>query len=288
MARPLRIEFPGAVYHITSRGNDRKEIFEDDLDRKAFLEILYRVCARYHWLCQAYCLMDNHYHLLIETPEGNLSIGMRQLNGVYTQWFNRIHGRVGHLFQGRFKGIVVQKDSHLLEASRYIVLNPIRAGLIKHPNQWVWSSYSATAGQRNAHPCLTVDWILGQLASERKIAEEIYRKFVRAGIRAESIWKDLKGQSILGEDDFVKGMKDHITGKEHIPEISKRQRFISRLILENIFTPEVLQSKEARDERIIEAVEKYGYSQRQIADHLGLHFSSVSRIMRMKEIMSRK
>jgi len=289
MARPLRIEFPGAVYHITSRGNDRKEIFGDDLDREAFLEILYEVNVRYHWLCHAYCLMDNHYHLLIETPDGNLSIGMRQLNGVYTQLFNKSHGRVGHLFQGRFKGIVVQKESHLLEASRYIVLNPIRAKLVKNPYQWIWSSYSGTAGQRSSHPCLTVDWILGQLASEKKTAEVIYRKFVRAGMRAESIWKDLRGQSILGEDDFVEGMRDHITGKEHIPEISKRQRFINRPILENIFTTEVLQSKGARDERIIEAVERCGYSQKQIADHLGLHFSSVSRIMRMKkETMLRK
>ena len=288
MARPLRIEFPGAVYHITGRGNDRQEIFGDDSDRKAFLEILSRVCARYHWLCHAYCLMDNHYHLLIETPEGNLSIGMRQLNGVYTQLFNRVHGRVGHLFQGRFKGIVVQKDSHLLEASRYIVLNPIRARLVKNPSQWIWSSYSATAGQRSSHPCLTVDWILGQLASERKTAEEIYRKFVRAGIRAESIWKGLRGQSILGEDDFIEGMRNHITGKEHIPEISKRQRFLNRPTLTEIFTTEVLQSKATRDERIAEAVERYGYSQKQIADHLGLHFASISRIMRTKEAMLRK
>ena len=288
MARPLRKEFPGAIYHITSRGNDRKKIFGDDLDREAFLEILYGVSVRYHWLCHAYCLMDNHYHLLIETPEGNLSIGTRQLNGVYTQSFNKVHRRSGHLFQGRFKGIVVQKDSHLLEASRYVVLNPVRAKLVKNPYQWKWSSYSATAGQRGLHPCLTVDWILGQLASERKSAEEIYRKFVRAGMRAESIWKDLRGQSILGDDDFVEGMKDHITGKEHIPEISKRQRFINRPILENIFTAEVLQNKGARDERIIEAVERYGYSQKQIADHLGLHFSSVSRIMRIKETMTRK
>lgn len=125
---------------------------------------------------------------------------------------------------------------------------------------------------------------MGQLASERKTAEEIYRKFVRAGIQTESIWKDLRGQSILGEDDFVEGMRNYLTGKEHIPEISKRQRFINRTILEKIFTKEVLQSKDARDERIIEAVEQYGYSQKQIADYLGLHFASVSRIMRMKKI----
>ena len=107
----------------------------DDQDREAFLATLHRVADRYNWLCRAYCLMDNHYHLLIETPDGNLSLGMRQLNGVYTQLFNRRHSRVGHLFQGRFKAIVVQKDSHLLEACRYVVLNPVRAKIVKSPHQ---------------------------------------------------------------------------------------------------------------------------------------------------------
>jgi REP element-mobilizing transposase RayT len=130
MARPLRIEFLGAVYHITSRGNNRKEIFGGNLDRKAFLEILYGVKVRYNWLCHAYCLMDNHYHLLVETLDGKLSKGMRQLNGIYTLLFNKVHGRVGHFFQGRFQEIVVQKDSHLLDASRYIILNPARRVLI--------------------------------------------------------------------------------------------------------------------------------------------------------------
>ena len=126
MARPLRIEYPGAVVHVTSRGNEKRAVFEDDPDREAFLNTLAHVNKRYHWICHAYCLMDNHYHLLIETPEGNLSLGMRQLNGVYTQTLNRRHRRVGHLFQGRFKAILIQKDSHLLEVCRYVVLNPVR------------------------------------------------------------------------------------------------------------------------------------------------------------------
>ena len=107
MARPLRIEFPGAVYHVTSRGNERKAIFRDDQGRKTFLDTLKDVTLRYNWLCHAYCLMENHYHLLIDTPDGNLSVGMRQLNGIYTQRFNKRHGRVGHLFQGRFKAVLV-------------------------------------------------------------------------------------------------------------------------------------------------------------------------------------
>src|SRR4030042_5793823 len=129
MARPLRIEFPGAVYHVTSRGNARQTIFIDDEDRGGFLDLLSIVVERFNWICHAYCLMGNHYHLLIETPDGNLSKGMRELNGIYTQHFNRRHGRVGHVFQGRFKAILVEKDSYLLELCRYIVLNPVRAGI---------------------------------------------------------------------------------------------------------------------------------------------------------------
>src|SRR5713226_6360530 len=118
MARPLRIEYPGAVYHLTSRGNARKKIFLNDSDRDEFLATLGWVVERFGWRCHAYCLMDNHFHLLIETPQPNLSLGMRQLNGVYTQRFNRRHKRVGHLFQGRFKAILVERDSYLLALAR--------------------------------------------------------------------------------------------------------------------------------------------------------------------------
>ncbi len=122
MARPLRLEFTGALYHITSRGDRHEDIYEDDADRKAFTSVLGNVCKTYNWVCHAYCLMSNHYHLLIETPDANLSRGMRQLNGVYTQTFNRAHGQAGHVFQGRYKAVLVEKDSYLLELSRYIVL----------------------------------------------------------------------------------------------------------------------------------------------------------------------
>ena len=123
MARPLRIEFAGALYHVTSRGDGRDDIFLDEEDRELWLDVLKTVCERFNWVVHAYCQMGNHYHILIETPDGNLSKGMRQLNGVYTQRFNRIHNRVGHVFQGRYKAILVQKDAYLLELSRYIVLN---------------------------------------------------------------------------------------------------------------------------------------------------------------------
>lgn len=130
MARPLRIEFTGALYHVTSRGDRREAIYEDDTDRIRFLEVLGQVAADFNWVVHAYCLMTNHYHLVVETPDGNLSKGMRQLNGVYTQYSNRRHRRVGHLFQGRFKAILVDRDSYLLELARYVVLNPVRAGMV--------------------------------------------------------------------------------------------------------------------------------------------------------------
>ena len=140
MTRPLRLAYPGALYHVTTRGNARQAIYTDDQDHSTFLAVLAAVVMRSQWLCHAYCLMDNHYHLLIETPQGNLSAGMRQLNGVYTQRFNRRHTRVGHVFQGRFKAILVERENYLLELCRYVVLNPVRAGLISEWKQypWIW------------------------------------------------------------------------------------------------------------------------------------------------------
>ena len=139
MARPLRIEFAGALYHVTARGNAREDIYGDDIDRQQFLSLLQSTVTRYDWYCHAYCLMDNHYHLLIETNTPTLSKGMKFLNGTYTQYYNRQHHRVGHVFQGRFKAILVQKESYLLELARYIVLNPVRARRVRSANEWRWS-----------------------------------------------------------------------------------------------------------------------------------------------------
>jgi len=288
MARPLRIEFPGAVYHITNRGNERKEIFRDDRDRKMFLDTLEDVTLRYNWLCHAYCLMENHYHLLIDTPDGNLSIGMRQLNGIYTQRFNKRHGRVGHLFQGRFKAVLVEKDSHLLEACRYVVLNPVRVERVQKPEEWGWSSYGATAGRTKPHPCLVIDWILGQFGSERKVAEAGYRRFIMDGIGGVSIWNSVRAQSVFGGDDFIESLSDYVKEKKQIPEIAKIQRFMNKPPFEDIFRPEVLGDKRKRNKRIGEAVLEHGYTQREVADHLGIHFTSVSRILRDKDEMLKK
>jgi REP element-mobilizing transposase RayT len=182
MARPLRIAVAGGLYHLITRGNAREHIYLDDLDREIFLDRLAHSVERYGWLCHAYCLMDNHYHLLVETPQPNLSIGMRQLNGLYAQTFNSRHDRCGHVFQARFRSIFVEKDSHLLSCCRYLVLNPVRAGVCEHPEQYRWSSYRATAGTAGREEFLTTDWLLRLFAPTRKLAQHGYSAFVAAGI----------------------------------------------------------------------------------------------------------
>jgi putative transposase len=149
MARPLRIEYPGAFYHITSRGNARQDIFKTKKDFKDFLIILKENTERYNWQCYAYCLMSNHYHLLIKTLDPNLSQGMRQLNGVYTQKSNYNHKTVGHIFQGRYKAILVDEEKYFYELVRYIVLNPVRAKMVKNPENYHWSSHREIIGVRS-------------------------------------------------------------------------------------------------------------------------------------------
>jgi putative transposase len=286
MARPLRIEYPGAVYHVTSRGNEKKPVFKDDQDRQNFLNTLQHVNKRYNWICHAYCLMTNHYHLLIETPDGNLSIGMRQVNGVYTQLFNNRHGRTGHLFQGRYKAILIQKDSHLLEVCRYVVLNPVRAKRVEMPEAYPWSSYLATAGKAKVHSCLTTEWVLGQFSGKRGKAEQEYRKFVSWGIGKPTIWTDVRGQAILGEEDFGDNFVDHLRKHKEVPEITRSQKYLKRPPLEKLFSDDIIRNKRKRDRRIGEAVGKHGYLQREIAAHLGLNYATVSRLVAGQEKIS--
>lgn len=280
MARPLRIEFPGAVYHITSRGNARERIYLKDEDYDGFLECLCTVVKRFNWILHAYCLMSNHYHLLIETPEGNLSRGMRQLNGIYTQQFNRRHNSVGHVLQGRYKAILVDKDNYLLELCRYIVLNPVRAGMVKGPKEWQWSSYKDTAGYGKGIPYLTKDWILLQFGRKRAEAAIRYREFVRAGLRAESPWKQIKGQLYLGDESFIDRIKKLIRGKETLKEIPKMQRYITKPSLEEIFKHG---GKKIKDRAVHEAHIRYGYTLKDIAEHIGVHYTTVSRAVKKIE-----
>lgn len=283
MARQLRIEYPNAVYHVTSRGNARADVYLDNADRERFLDVLGMVVSRYNWLCHAYCLMDNHYHLLIETPDGNLSQGMRQLNGIYTQKFNRRHKQVGHIFQGRFKAILVEKETHLLELCRYVVLNPVRAGMVPSPQRWRWSSFKPTctvSGEKQKF--LTTEWILSQFSETKAEARRKYREFVLEGMKEKASntpWEKVKGQIILGSDRFLGAVVELLAGKEQIPEIPRLQRVANRPSLEVLFACDHQASKNERNVGIFEAHLKYGYTLKEIAEHLGIHYTTVSKVI---------
>ncbi len=278
MARPLRLEYKGALYHVTSRGDRREDIFEDDEDRLQWLANLGKVCCRFNWRIHAYCLMDNHYHLVVETADTNLSKGMRQLNGVYTQYFNRRHNRVGHVFQGRFKAILVDKDAYLLELSRYVVLNPVRALMVKNINKWPWSSYLSMTGKATSPEWLETDWLLSHFSKQRKRAREKYIDFVREGIGLPSIWTDLKKQVYLGDDKFINKLQKKIDKKESLEEIPALQK-------RAVAKPLTFYQNKYKDEHaaITAAFLSGGYTMKEIGDYFGKHYTTISRIVKLNE-----
>ena len=273
MARPLRIEFSGALYHISNRGNGGDDIYLDDDDRMLFNEVLSEVCEQFNWFIYAWCQMNNHYHLLIETPDANLSKGMRYLNGVYTQRFNRKHQRVGRVFQGRFKGILIERDAYLLELCRYIVLNPVRSGMVASAEDWVWSSYRYTAGLEAPFKWFDQEWMLSLFAKTKKRAMKAYCKFVADGIHQASPWQSLQNQIYLGSDDFVIGMQKRIKqdpSLSHIPYAHKRA--VPKPIKYYV------KNSQSRNEAIHLAYRSGGYSLEKLGEYFKLHTSSISRI----------
>ena len=277
MARPIRIEYAGALYHVTSRGDRRENIYLDDKDRMDWLSVLAQTCQRFNWIIHAYCQMTNHYHLLVETIDGNLSKGMRQLNGVYTQHFNRHHLQVGHLYQGRYKAILVQKNSHLLELSRYIVLNPIRAGIVKNLIQWPWGSYPATMGAVVEPEWLDTDWLLSQFGKHRKSARAQYHKFIVQGIGEPSPLESTRHQLLLGDDNFVEQFHGFKTG-DQLREFSRSQK---RALVMSMGEYEA--EYETRNESMARAYYSGAYTMREIADYFGVHYMTVSRAVRLIE-----
>jgi len=278
MARPLRVEYPGAVYHITSRGNARAAIFLDDEDREQFLDTLAGVIKRFGWVCHAYCLMDNHYHLVIETPGANLCHGMRQLNGVYTQRFNRRHDRVGHIYQGRYKAILVERDAYLLELCRYVVLNPVRANMVEDVSHWPWSSYCATINMQIAPAWLSVDWLLSQFGRGRKQCHVRYAQFVKEGVNGASIWDELSQQVFLGGDQFIDQIKSKLEGGSNLDEVPKVQWKPSGRNLDE-YADEAVDRNSAMASAYLEG----GYRMNEIARRFGVHYATVSRAVKKKE-----
>jgi REP element-mobilizing transposase RayT len=281
MARPLRIEFPGAVYHVTSRGDRQEQIFVDDEDRHALLRVVGQAMSRYDAQILAYCLMGNHYHFILHTRKANLSLLMRHVNGVYTQTFNRRHDKVGHLFQGRFKAILVDRDAYLLEVCRYVELNPVRAGLVRNPQTWRWSSYRAHVGQASAPQWLDVEglhgYVLGrelQGSADRRRAAAQYAGFV-AAVNDVALWEaGLKQQIYLGDEAFVERMQALAEPQRaraaEIPKV-QRQRALS--------FAQWLKQTDSREEALYNAYTRSGISMTALAAQANLSISRVSRLI---------
>ncbi|MGI9558744.1 MAG: transposase [Thermodesulfobacteriota bacterium] len=260
MARPLRIEFPGACYFVTSRGNASERVFLDSDDGKLWMDTFESVCSRFGWICYAYCLMDNHYHIVVETPRPNLSAGMRQLNGVFTQAFNRRHKRGGHVFMGRFKSIVFQKEKYLKPLIKHVVLNPVRKGIITAPSQWKWSSCRASCGGDESVAFIDTKAVAGIFGGV-----DGFKSFVSDG-NYDDIRSGVKGQIYLGDEIFVE--KTAALASSDSKEIPLKQR------------TGIKPSRGAdRNEAIISAFRSGSYSMKEISDLFGVHYSTVSRIL---------
>jgi len=269
VARPLRIQAPGLTYHITSRGVRRATIFCDALDRQRFLALLADVVDRYALRCHAYCEMTNHYHLAITTTDANLSRAVQQLNGDYAQWWNWRHERVGHVFQGRFNAQVVQDEAYLWTVCRYIVLNPVRAGMVRSPEHWPWSSYRATAGLAGPPPFLDCTRLREFVApGDPANGANQFRKSV---LEEDAHALQLPRRAILGDEAFVARLRPFRRNAGR--EVPRRD---GRRTLDAIFHGAV--TRAARNVAILTAFQDR-YTLAEIARHLEIHPSTVSKIV---------
>lgn len=278
----LRIQFEGALYHIISRGNQRKMIFLQDADRARYLKYLDATIQRFNWICHAYCVMGNHYHLMLETPDANLAKGMKYLNQIYSQYFNWKYNRVGHVFQGRYKSYVVQREAYLLDSCRYIVLNPWEAKLVEHPGQWPWSSYNATAGTIKPPPFLTTEWVLKMFGTKEKKAKEQYVRFVEADMDEKRTKLEYNYQIFLGSDEFAEKILQRYGPFSSMTDINNTQMGFGRPSLEELFHG-TLTSKETRNKMILTAYRKYRYPLKQIAKYHNMNPNYLCEIIRKTE-----
>jgi REP element-mobilizing transposase RayT len=228
MARAIRLQFPGAVYHITARGNRRKKIFNDDRDREQFTEYVAEAVRRYGWIITSLTLMTNHFHIVLQTPEPNLAIGMQWLNSIYAGYYNRRHKKKGHLFGERYKAIHVQSEEYLQRVSRYVVLNPVYAKMVASPEQYKWSSYRATAGLEPVPDWLTLEPLMPYFG-ERSTWRPNYVAYVREGIqRPDLIWRGLRRGIYLGTEEWLKTLKQKIIPRLRKTDIPHDQRAAGR------------------------------------------------------------
>ena len=279
MARPLRIQYPGATYHIISRGIARMTIFHTEKDWSKFIGFMERVITRYRWICHAYCLMGNHYHILIETPDANMVPGMKQLNQLYSQFYNWKYHRVGPVLQGRYKAWLVQREEKFLDNCRYIVNNPGEAKMVEHPSQWPWSSFRATRGMDPKPPFLNTDFLLSRFSTSRKKARTIYEEFVLAGIGMESPLEKARNQIFMGSDAFIAEVIRHVHERDELNNVPRAHKTAGRPALGDIFNNSIMTSKKTRNHLILQAYDVHAYTQREIGEFLHLYPGYISRII---------
>ena len=270
MSRRPRLKYPGAVYHVMARGNRKAIIFHDDDDRSMFLEVIAKAVAVYVIRIMAFCLMPNHYHLILETPDANLSEAMQFINGVFAQRSNRRHGLTGHAFEGRFRSLVIQRDSYLMRAARYVVRNPVRAGLADDAACWPWSSYRATAGLADLPPWLDLDWM--RLAFDVDSNEAARRQYVSYVNAPADRHTDIDlNATILGSKRFATRVLETLHA-EHLQHGHRRQ---ARPSLAELFSGGG--SPVVRDRLIYVARVEHGYQLAAIARFLDIDRSTASK-----------
>lgn len=287
MARALRIEFAGAFYHILNRGLERRDIFKNSEDYEDFLHIIEDMYHKYQLTIYAYCLLPNHYHLFLETPRGQLSSIMKHINGVYAQHFNKKYNRAGGLFQGRYKAILVEKDSYSLELSRYIHLNPVKARLVPDPQKWAWSSYPVFLNHKKyAQGYLQTNWLLSQFGETTETAQQNFKKFTMEGLKEE--WdplKKLKKGCILGTDSFVSLIQEKFLQNKSDPEVPHLKEFKKHLsvseitsVVESLAKQKPLGKTSIKRKLLIYALKKFsGLTLKEIGENLdGWKYSRVS------------
>ncbi len=287
MARPLRINYPGAFYHVTSRGNERKNVYKSKHDREKFFEYLESAAQRDYAVIHAFCLMDNHNHLLIETSSGNLPRIMRHINGAYTTYFNVKRARSGHLFQGRYKAILVEIDEYAKELSRYIHLNPVRAKMVKTPEEYEWSSYRFYIGATKPPKWLYRDFILGYFGNKVSIAQKGYHNFVSLLIneKYDSPVDEVVSSTLLGSPGFITFIKDNfLPGKKPDRDLPSLKALIEKASMQDIFDEvESVFGKESalgRNVKMFLSQRYTGEKLKDIGTHFGIGESGVARVSR--------